>query len=334
MSEVLFKTNNSFSPTETPPGTKMICRQQITTLIDGQEIGFSTLVVRGQAEGKTLVVCGGIHGDEYESIVAIQECFRELDATAMSGTFIGVPIVNEPAFYAHRRESPVDNKNLARVFPGQSDGTVSEQIAYYLTHAVLKHASLLVDLHSAGTYYTLKPWVGYTMKSGRLQQVQREAAIAFGLDLIWGSPFLPGRTSSGSYLYEVPTLYVEMQGSGLCRREDVGRLKQGIHHLLCYLGILRGTYPRTPPPYLRESQEGEEGHLQISHLSEHRGLFLPDVTLWTRVREGQQLGAVYSPEGKVVQRVLAEQSGRIVVLRTCPSVAPGDFLATIIPLST
>ncbi len=310
----------------------MAYRQRMTTLIDGREIGFSILVVRGQKDGKTLIACAGIHGDEYEGIVAIQECFRELDPAQIRGTLIAVPTVNEPAFFGHRRESPIDEKNLARVFPGHSDGTVSEQIAYHLTHSVLKHGNLFIDLHSAGTYYTLKPWVGYTMKSGRIQQIQREAAIAFGLNLIWGSPFLPGRSSAGSYLYEVPTLYAEMQGSGLCHREDVEQLKQGIQNLMCYLGMLKGNYPRTLPPYFRESDQGEEGHLQIEHLSEHHGLFLPKASLWEQVRAGQPIGCICNPEGDILQIVHAEHSGRIVVLRTCPSVVQGEFLVSIIPL--
>ena len=332
MLENSFDVSQPFSPEDVPPGARMVFRERIAVFIDGREIGFSTMVMRGEKEGKTLVVCGGIHGDEYEGPVAIQQCCRALNAAEMQGTLIAVPIVNEPAFYSHRRESPVDKKNLARVFPGRSDGTVSEQIAYHFTHTVLKHADLFIDLHSAGTYYTLKPWVGYTMKSGRLQQIQREAAIAFGLDLIWGSPFLPGRSSSGSYLYEAPTLYVETQGSGLCRREDVDLLKQGIQNVMRYLGILKGDFPRTPPAYFRENDKGEEGHLQVGHLSEHRGLFLPEVSLWESVETGQQMGVIYDPEGKVVQTVHAEHSGRIAVLRTCPSVAQGDFLATIIPL--
>ena len=90
--------SDSFLPEDIPPGTKMVYRQRITTFIDGQEIGFSILVVRGQKEGKTLIVCAGIHGDEYEGVVAIQECFRELDPSQIRGTLMGVPIVNEPAF--------------------------------------------------------------------------------------------------------------------------------------------------------------------------------------------------------------------------------------------
>ena len=204
----------------------MVCRQQITTLIDGWEIGISILVVRGEKEGKTLIVCAGIHGDEYEGAVAIQECFRDLDPTQVRGTLIGVSIVNEPAFRAHRWESPIDEKDLARVFPGQPDGTVSEQVAYHLTHCVLKHGDLFIDLHSAGTDYTLKPWVGYAMKPVRIQQIPREAAIVFGLDLIWNSPILPGRSSSGSYLYESCML---KNARGWCLLPRRRRVAEGGH---------------------------------------------------------------------------------------------------------
>jgi len=47
--------------------------------------------------------------------------------------------------------------NLARVFPGHSDVTVSEQISYYLTHLVLMHGNLLVNFHSGRKRYSVTP---------------------------------------------------------------------------------------------------------------------------------------------------------------------------------
>ena len=74
------------------------------------------------------------------------------------------------------------------------------------------------------------------------------------------------------------------------------------------------------------------GHVQIQHLSDCHGLFLPRVSQWERVEVGEEIGAIYNPVCDTLQIVHAEHSGRIVVSRTCPSVAPNDFPATIIPL--
>src|SRR4029077_18804374 len=95
-------------------------------------IRIPVLLARGAATGKTLVATASVHGDEYEGVQAIFECFDELDPAQMSGDLLAVPVANPPAFFAGSRLSPLDQANLARCFPGAPDGGPTDAIAWHL----------------------------------------------------------------------------------------------------------------------------------------------------------------------------------------------------------
>ena len=127
----------------------------------GGTLGFPVLVARGRRPGPTLVVSANVHGDEYEGVRAILETFEWLDPEAMNGDVLAVPVVNVPAFWSGTRTSPLDGANLARVFPGDEDGTPSQQIAWHFAQSVIARADFYLDLHSAGIRYRMPSMVGY-----------------------------------------------------------------------------------------------------------------------------------------------------------------------------
>src|SRR5277367_6483055 len=92
-------------------------------------------MIEGAQSGPTLALIAGNHGYEYPPILALQELREQIDAAALSGTVILVHVANMPSFLGRTVYfSPVDGKNLNREYPGRVDGTVSERIAYSITH--------------------------------------------------------------------------------------------------------------------------------------------------------------------------------------------------------
>ena len=320
-----------FSVRHFPAGARERVRLVIDRLPDGQDLAFPVLVARGHAPGKTLLVTGAVHGDEYEGPVAIQDVFAELDPGAMCGTFLGVPVTNGPAFAAATREGAWDHQNLARIFPGRRDGTPSERIAHAYSACLLPQADLLLDMHSGGNAYAIHPLAGYQLRQGDVGRIQRAAAIAFGLDLVWGTGGLPGRTLSAAGDRGLPGVYVEMPGEGRCRPGDRSRAARGIRNVLAFLGIVEGGYPVDPPPHLVEMPAPGAGHLQVDHLSPTSGLFVPAVEVWDRVTAGHRLGEVRDPDGTVLAEVASARAGRVLFLRTLPRVVSGDALAYVLP---
>jgi predicted deacylase len=312
-----------------PPGLKRRLHLLVTTLPDGQPLAIPALVARGSRPGPTLLATGAVHGDEYEGVVAIQDCFEALDPEAMAGTFIGVPVLNGPAFAAATREGAWDHLNLARVFPGSPDGPPSQRLAHAFRSHLLPAADLYVDLHAGGNAYAIRELAGYMLRQDAVGDRQRAAAVAFGLDLIWGTSALPGRTLSAAADLDVPAIYVELRGEGRARPDDVASAVRGLRNLLALLGILPGEYP-TEAPLLIEDESAGSGHLQLDHPSPVSGIFVPAVELWQQVERGRPLGSIRHPDGTTLAVITAARAGRVLFVRTLPRVLAGDTVAYVL----
>src|SRR5437773_8729490 len=88
-------------------------------------------IVRGAQPGPTLALIAGTHGSEVAPIVALERVRPMIDPATLRGTVLIVHVANLPSFLGRTiYYSPIDGKNLNRVYPGKPDGTVSERIAY------------------------------------------------------------------------------------------------------------------------------------------------------------------------------------------------------------
>ena len=158
-----------------------------------------------------MLVIAGVHGDEYEGIAAIPQLFAATEPQHLRGSLLLMPVCNLPAYEAAQRSSPVDGLNLARVFPGEAKGTITRQIAFWITEKLLRHADFLIDLHTGGIAYELPTLIGYIHDEGELGQASLAAATAFGAPVMWGHPMpMPaGRSISAATELGVPSLYTE-----------------------------------------------------------------------------------------------------------------------------
>jgi predicted deacylase len=290
------------------------------------------MVIRGSVAGKTLVISAGVHGDEFEGMAALQQVFDQLEPERMRGTLVAVPIANPPAFEAGLRTNADDRQDMARIFPGDPAGTVTEQLAHALTQHFIRHADLYCDLHSAGQYYAMPPLAGYQLRPEPLLSVQRAAAKAFGLPLVWGTPALPGRSLSAAGDHGVPAIYAEITGEGRCRPEDVERYVRGLRQLLAFLGLTAEPPVPHEPAWFIEDDRPHAGYLQVQNRAPVGGLFRPEVQVWERVERNQYLGTIRDPFGLPRHEVRAAQAGRVVFLRTFPRIHAGDPLCTVLEM--
>lgn len=299
---------------------------------DGSPVALPLLVVRGAGAGRTVLVSAGVHGDEFEGMAALRRLFEELPPEELSGTLVAVPVANPPAFEAGLRTNPDDRQDMARVFPGDAGGTVTEQLAHCLTEWIGR-ADFYCDLHSAGQYYRMPPLAGYQLRPEPLLSAQRAAARAFGLPLIWGTPGLPGRSLSAAAEQGVPSIYVEITGEGRCRPDDVAAYLRGLRNLLTHLGLLAGRVEVPPPRWVVEDDRPQAGFLQVQNRAPVGGLFEPEVDVLAEVRKGQRLGAIRDALGKVRHVVEATHTGLVVFLRTFPRVLAGDAVCTVLEVA-
>lgn len=317
---------------DVPVGTKARFVHRVTTRADGSSVHLPVLVARGAATGKTLLVTAGVHGDEFEGMAALQLIHATVDCSQLNGTLVFVPVANPPAYEAGLRVNPDDRQDMARVFPGDDHGTVTEQLAHCLTQLFVRHADLYLDLHSAGQYYRMPPLVGYQLRPEPLLSAQRAAARAFGLPLVWGTPVYPGRSLSAAGDLGVPALYAEITGEGRCRSADVAAYQLGLRRLLGHMSIMEALPPPPEAKWVIEDDSPQAGFLQVQNRAPVGGFFAPTVAVQEKVQAGQCLGVIRDPLGHEVHQVTAPHAGLVVFLRTYPRVHAGDPMCTILRL--
>ena len=108
------------------------------------------IYVFNNGKGPTLLLTGGVHGDEYEGQIAISRLAQTLDIASLQGRLILIPAVNMPAALNGTRLSPIDGRDMNRCFPGNPKGTFSEMLAHFIDSKVLPHVDVSVDMHTAG----------------------------------------------------------------------------------------------------------------------------------------------------------------------------------------
>jgi uncharacterized protein len=300
---------------------------EIARWVQNGTLSLPVLVARGEELGETLVVTSGIHGDEYEGIEAVYRIFEALDPRQMRGTFVCVPVASLPAFWLGTRCNPVDSRNLARVFPGTDGGSATEQLAAILLNRVLRHATLYVDLHSAGRNYHMLTLCGYCTVGSQSARAA-EAASRFGAPVIWQHPRIsPGRTMSATLDLEIPSLYTEALGGGHVRSEDIQVYTRGLCNLLQFLEI--ATLAESIYPTLKPLRIGGEGDLDDAINCRSSGMFFSDLAVGDRVKEGDVLGTIRGLDGQILETVRASQSGVLVLLRATPRLFGGELVAVL-----
>ena len=290
---------------------------------DHDAIELPVLRLQGRGTGPRVAILGGVHGDEYEGIAAAAAIWRAIEPDRLRGSLIIVPTCNLPAVEAGTRSSPVDERNLARTFPGTPDGTLTERIADALSREIIRDCDFLIDLHSAGQHYAMPLLAGCYAGADDLGRRCEAAALAFGAPLYWAHPDLaPGRSLSVALDAGIPNLYVECGGGGRVRAEHFDAYVTGAQRVLSHLGCLPARAAPAPPPTLRLRSTGDlDTWLTISA----PGILLERVGLLDRVHEHDVLGTVVDArDGAILQELRAPFDGIVVMARRTARVRPGD----------
>ena len=222
--------------------------------------------VAGAKAGPVLLVNAGVHGGEYPAIEAVIRLGKTLDPKKISGTVILMPVLNLPAFRTRTPfVCPIDNVNPNRVFPGDPNGSYSEQMTHALINEFVVYADAYIDLHGGDIPEALVPFVicrseaGLTDPNARdVAARSKEIAIAFGLPYVLtvSKPMQPAKGQS-SYAAAaekgIPAILAEAGGVGQMQAEAVELLVNGVVNVMRHLGIMAGD---SMPAVIRDGDAG------------------------------------------------------------------------------
>ena len=316
-----------FDPVKRPDSTITRGWLEIPIGLDGCA-RLPVMVARGSRPGPTALLVAGVHGDEFEGIVALSSLIGSLEPASLAGTVIALPVCNPFAFQAQSRATPadIDGANLARVFPGDANGTPTARLAWSLfamATRLLGASDLMVDLHSAGTRYRYLGLVGFRDVDAPARRPSEEAARHFGHGQtfrLWAIPPQRGMFNAETTLAGIPTVAAEAPGQGQCIREEVERYVDGARNLLRFKGIMPGDVPpSTPGPASRP----------FELVASCDGVLVTEHAVGDRVYQGERVGTILDPFGATREEVRAPKAGEVWALRTFATVYTGEMVAWI-----
>ena len=293
--------------------------------------GFTLIELAGSADGPTLSVVGGVHGDEFEGVAACLALADDIAGREIRGRLRLVPVAHEAAHRASLRSSPIDGRNLARTFPGDAEGDPTERLAAALRTEVILGSDVFVDLHSAGTAYAMPLLVGWGDDGCPACVRSAAAAEAFAAPVLWrhAGPLPPGRTLSAAHDAGIASIYAEASGGGSLfafggRR--VRRRRSPGHGVARDARARPADAPDTDPP-LRLVGEGD---LDVpAMVAPFDGLCETLVGPLDRVRAGEVVAIVTDPMTGQRAEVRSNGDGVVVLARRGARVARGDNLVVL-----
>ncbi|AVG42772.1 succinylglutamate desuccinylase [Achromobacter insolitus] len=290
------------------------------------------MAVLANGDGPTVILEGGNHGDEYEGQIVLGEFIRDLPLERVRGRLIIMPSLNAPAAEAGRRTSPLDGKNLNRSFPGDHAGSITEQIAAYVSDELFPRGDAFLSLHSGGSSLDIIP-SALVQPSADAQQTQRntDAVLAFGapfnvlLDTL-GDTRTSVATAVAAGLTCVST---EMAGRGTVTDSALELCRAGALRVLAHWGVLDQAcaQPLDGQPAPLHKVTGAKSYV----IASERGVFEAYHRHGVSVEAGQPAGRIhqiFDPQRAPVE-LLYGASGVVFAKRHPGIVVPGNVCCVV-----
>lgn len=295
------------------PGEKVSAWLEICQDFDGP-VKIPLLVANGARPGNYFYAVSGLYGDEYTGMEAIYEVFRSLKPELMEGGFIGVPMLNTPAFELIKRTGP-DEIILNRTDAGKIDGFLTERITRYFMDHIVSIVDYGIEIIDIGMYYAITSFVALVEKPDG--SIDMDYVKAYGSDLLWTGSASPSVFRNAVAQCGVNVFMTELGGEGRCRKEHVDFEVQGITNLLKHLNIIEGFSENISTEY--QKYDGFWLHCNCG------GIFRSNLKLRQEVKEGEVLATVYDLLDRELEVIRAPYEGIIIGYRTVPRIRPGDW---------
>ncbi|MEM7611463.1 MAG: succinylglutamate desuccinylase/aspartoacylase family protein [Pseudomonadota bacterium] len=293
-----------------PPGSYRQLSWAATQLFEGLPVDTPVLVVHGAQPGPVLCLTAAVHGDELNGIEIVRRVLHGLQPSSLSGTVIGVPIVNIQGFRRGSRYLP-DRRDLNRFFPGSTGGSAASRIASSFFNNIVMHCDALVDLHTGSFERTNLPQLRADLSDPGVAAL----ANGFGATVIVNSQPGTGTLRYAATLAGVPTVTLEAGGPSRLEPAEVTHGVRGLETLLDTLNMVPSERPWT---------EREETYFRSSWVRADRGgILIASVELGSAVEEGELLGRVTDPITNETVGIYAPMSGRIIGMARNQVVMPG-----------
>lgn len=302
---------------DVPGGARVDLFLSVSETYVGDRVSIPVTVLNGVRPGPRLFITAAIHGDELNGIGIARALLTSLEPTELSGSLVVVPVVNVLGLPLHSRYLP-DRRDLNRVFPGSSEGSMASRLAHVVFTEVVVDADVGIDLHTAAKNRDNLPQI----RAGLDDERTLELARAFRPPVLVDAPQRPGSLRAAAAARGIPVLTYEGGQALRFEEEVIGVGLAGVRRLMAHLGMIDPVEPEGAP----EPWEADETHWVRA---ERGGIMTLEVGLGDWVTEGEALWTVSSPFGHERSSHASPWTGVVIGISTVPLVNPGDAVVHI-----
>ena len=160
-------------------GQSEVVKLNVARLPSGTVINLRAHVFRSQNPGPSMLVMGGVHGDEINGVEIVRRMiagglFKELK----KGSVIAIPLLNVYGFINYSRDVS-EGKDVNRTFPGNMSGSLASRVAATLTKKVIPLVDFGVDYHTGGGARFNYPQLRYTAKDAQSVKLAKAFAAPY-----------------------------------------------------------------------------------------------------------------------------------------------------------
>ncbi|WP_203256295.1 succinylglutamate desuccinylase/aspartoacylase family protein [Hyunsoonleella ulvae] len=302
--------------TEVQPGETKEVNFDVANLHTASPVNVPVIISRSKKAGPTVLFTAGIHGDEVNGVEIIRQLIAKGINQPKIGTIICMPVINIFGFINLKREFP-DGRDLNRVFPGSTNGSLASRVAHKLIHEVVPHADLIIDFHTGGSGRFNAPQLRYTKDQKHLNALAE----------VFGAPFvLYSKNLTKSFRTTCSKLGKDLllfEGGKSFHIDDVVTNSgvNGSKRLLKHLGMLKTVFKASKPK--KKCVFIEESKWQRAKYS---GMFKASIPVGSQVEKEDIIGNITDPYGKFNYFVRAQSSGFVINVNELPIVYQGDAL--------
>lgn len=286
---------------------------EVAHLANGQMLSLPIHELQGGSDSRTIGISAAIHGDEGIGVDVLRRLILDPELAELDGRVLLLPLGNPLAYQTFTRDTPVDAINLNRVFPGDANGWLTEQMAHVIAEEFLRQIDVYIDLHAGGLF----PVVDYVYMLNA-----PDLSRAFGRRFLY-QPAHPyeGTSTEVTLSRGVPSVVVELGGGLVPQEPYVLQQVAGLKNVLRRWGALPGTV---------DDHRDQTLLHRIDIVRPHQGgLFVPEIDqVGIEVSEGDLLGQVVSPMDFTVLEEIRSPLKRGVMILTHPTIhrmEPGDY---------
>jgi predicted deacylase len=299
------------------PGTMKRFDIEISKLPSGTTVNLHVFIYRGKEKGPTLMVSGGLHGDEVNGIEIVRRLMQRGTIVPDAGTVIAIPIINIYGFLNFARELP-DGKDANRSFPGSKNGSLASRVAWNVQKKILPLIDYGLDFHTGGGNRSNYPQVRCDFSD----EVSLGLAKALAPPFIIHSSLIPASLRNEAKV-QGKTIIVYEAGQSLRFDEfSISEAMNGTERLMYSLGMLK-----------EEPKHAYADPIMLSKTTwvraENAGLFNHNISNGILLETNELIGTIHDPYNEYVTRIASPVQGYVIGLNYSPVINAGDALVHI-----